>query len=66
MKMSVTPERVAAATRTAGLDLAPETAARIATAIAPAFTAFAPVANTLPFDLEPATFLIAQRRERRA
>jgi hypothetical protein len=35
-----------------------DVAARIATSIGPAFEGFAPVSGTLPFDLEPATFLL--------
>lgn len=35
-----------------------ETAARIANSIGPAFEGFAPISGTLPFDLEPATFLL--------
>ena len=37
-----------------------EVAARIANSIGPAFEGFAPVAGTLPFDLEPASFLLVQ------
>lgn len=33
-------------------------AARIANSIGPAFEGFAPVSGTLPFDLEPATYLL--------
>lgn len=35
-----------------------DVAARIANSIGPAFEGFAPVSGTLPFDLEPATFLL--------
>ncbi|MBA7477923.1 hypothetical protein ES707_13338 [subsurface metagenome] len=35
-----------------------EVAARIANSIGSAFEGFAPVSGTLPFDLEPATFLL--------
>ena len=35
-----------------------EVAARIANSIGPAFEGFAPISGTLPFDLEPATFLL--------
>ena len=35
-----------------------DVAARIAMSIGPAFEGFAPVSGTLPFDLEPATFLL--------
>ena len=37
-----------------------EVANRIASSIGPAFDGFAPIAGTLPFDLEPASFLLAQ------
>jgi hypothetical protein len=35
-----------------------DASARIANSIGPAFEGFAPVSGTLPFDLEPATFLL--------
>jgi hypothetical protein len=35
-----------------------DVAARIANSVGPAFEGFAPVSGTLPFDLEPATFLL--------
>ena len=44
----------------AGMPVSAEVAERIANSIGPAFEGFAPVAGTLPFDLEPATFLVAQ------
>ena len=44
----------------AGVPVSPEVAARIANSIGPAFEGFAAVAGTLPFDLEPATFLVVQ------
>jgi hypothetical protein len=37
-----------------------EVAARIANSIGPAFEGFAAISGTLPFDLEPATFVLAQ------
>ena len=37
-----------------------DVAARIANSIGPAFEGLAPVAGTLPFDLEPASFLLVQ------
>lgn len=37
-----------------------EVATRIATSIGPAFDGFAPVSGTLPMDLEPASFVLAQ------
>ena len=44
----------------AGVSVSPDVAARIANSIGPAFEGFAPVAGTLPFDLEPASFLLVQ------
>jgi hypothetical protein len=35
-----------------------DVAARVANSIGPAFEGFAPVSGTLPFDLEPATYLL--------
>jgi len=45
----------------AGVPVDNDVAARIANSIGPAFEGFAPVSGTLPFDLEPATFLLAQK-----
>jgi hypothetical protein len=44
----------------AGVPVDAEVAARTAHSIGPAFEGFAAVAGTLPFDLEPATFLLVQ------
>ena len=44
----------------AGVPVDADVAARIAHSMGPAFEGFAPVAGTLPFDLEPAGFLLAQ------
>jgi hypothetical protein len=44
----------------AGLPVSAEVAERIANSIGPAFEGFAAVAGTLPFDLEPASFLLVQ------
>jgi hypothetical protein len=44
----------------AGVPVSADVAARIANSIGPAFEGFAPIAGTLPFDLEPASFLLAQ------
>jgi hypothetical protein len=52
-----------AITNTAGVPVDTEAAARIANSIGPAFDGFAPVAGTLPFDLEPATYLLVQNAE---
>jgi hypothetical protein len=44
----------------AGVPVDADVAVRIANSIGPAFEGFAPVAGTLPFDLEPASFLLMQ------
>jgi hypothetical protein len=53
-------KQVKAISDTAGIALDAEVASRIANSIGPAFDGFAPVAGTLPFDLEPASFLLVQ------
>jgi hypothetical protein len=54
------PKDVKAIADIAGVPVDADVAARIANSIGPAFEGFAPVAGTLPFDLEPASFLLAQ------
>jgi hypothetical protein len=54
------PKEVKAMADVAGVPVDAEVAARIANSIGPAFENFAPVAGTMPFDLEPASFLLAQ------
>ena len=54
------PREVMAITATAGVPVDKEVAERIANSIGPAFDGFAPVAGTLPFDLEPASYLLVQ------
>ena len=55
-----TAKQIKAMADVAGVPVTDEVAARIANSIGPAFEGFAPVAGTLPFDLEPATFLVVQ------
>jgi hypothetical protein len=55
-----TAKEIKAVADVAGVPVSPEVAARIANSIGPAFEGFAAVAGTLPFDLEPATFLVVQ------
>jgi hypothetical protein len=57
------PKEVMAITTTAGVPVDSEAASRIANSIGPAFDGFAAVAGTLPFDLEPATYLLVQNAE---
>ena len=54
------PREVMAITATAGVPVDKEAAERIANSIGPAFEGFAAVAGTLPFDMEPASFLLVQ------
>jgi hypothetical protein len=55
-----TPKAIKAMTEVAGIPVDAEIATRIANSIGPAFEGFAAVAGTLPFDLEPASFLLVQ------
>jgi hypothetical protein len=55
-----TPKQIKAMAEVAGVPVADEVAARIANSIGPAFDGFAPIAGTLPFDLEPASFVVVQ------
>ena len=52
-----TAKEIKAMSAVADFPVTIEVAARIANSIGPAFENFAPVAGTLPFDLEPATFV---------
>jgi hypothetical protein len=54
------PKEIKAMADVAGLPVSADVAARIANSIGPAFEGFAAVAGTLPFDLEPASFLLVQ------
>ena len=55
-----TAKQVWAMAEVAGVPVSSEVATRIANSIGPAFEGFAAVAGTLPFDLEPASFLLVQ------
>jgi len=55
-----TPKEIKAMADVAGVPVSTEVATRIANSIGPAFEGFAPVAGTLPLDLEPATFAVVQ------
>jgi hypothetical protein len=59
-----TAKQIKAMAESTGVPISDDEAARIANSIGPAFEGFAPVAGTLPFDLEPATFLLAQKVSR--
>jgi hypothetical protein len=55
-----TPKEIKAMADVAGVPVSADVATRIANSIGPAFESFAAVAGTLPFDLEPASFLLVQ------
>ena len=55
-----TAKEIKAIATAAGVPVDAYAATRIANSIGPAFEGFAPVAGTLPFDLEPAGFLLVQ------
>jgi hypothetical protein len=57
-----TAKEVRAMAGVAGLPVTDEIATRIANSIGPAFDGFAAVAGTLPFDLEPASFVAVQAK----
>jgi hypothetical protein len=54
------PKEIKAIADVAGVPASLDVATRIANSIGPAFENFAPIAGTLPLDLEPATFLLVQ------
>ena len=54
---------IKAVAETSGIPVQAEVAERIANSIGPAFEGFAVISGTLPFDLEPASFLLAQLLE---
>jgi hypothetical protein len=55
-----TPKQIQAVAEVNGVAVDTEIATRISNSIGPAFEGFAPISGTLPFDIEPATFLLAQ------
>ena len=55
------PMEIKAIADVAGVPVSSEVAERIGNSIGPAFEGFAAVAGTLPFDLEPATFIVVQQ-----
>jgi hypothetical protein len=55
-----TAKEIKAMSDVADLPVDNDVAARIANSIGPAFEGFAPVSGTLPFDLEPATYLLVR------
>jgi hypothetical protein len=58
-----TAKEVHAIASAAGVPVEAEIATRIASSIGPAFDGFAAIAGTLPFDLEPSTFVVVQTQK---
>jgi len=54
------PKAIKAMADVADVPIDAATAQRVSESIGPAFEGFAPIAGTLPFDLEPASFLLMQ------
>ena len=54
------PKEIKAMADVAGISVDAEVAERMSNSIGPAFEGFAVIAGTLPFDLEPASFLLMQ------
>jgi hypothetical protein len=58
--MRPTTKEIKATAEVAGVPVDDEIATRISNSIGPAFEGFAAIAGTLPFDLEPASYVSAQ------
>jgi hypothetical protein len=56
-----TAKEIKAMADIAGVPVSNEVAERIVNSIGPAFEGFSAVAGTMPFDLEPATFIVVQQ-----
>jgi hypothetical protein len=54
------PKEIKAIADVAGVPADAEVAERVSNSIGPAFEGFAAIAGTLPFDLEPASYLLMQ------
>ncbi|MBR1131484.1 hypothetical protein [Bradyrhizobium iriomotense] len=58
-----TPKEIKPIAQISGIPVDDEIATRISNSIGPAFEGFAAIAGTLPFDLEPATYVVAQTQK---
>jgi len=54
------PKQIVAMADVGGVSINAEVAERVSNSIGPAFEGFAAIAGTLPFDLEPASYLLMQ------
>ena len=55
-----TEKEISAVASAAGVPVDAEIATRIANSIGPAIDGFSAIAGTLPFDLEPSTYILVQ------
>jgi hypothetical protein len=55
-----TEKEISAIANAAGVPIDAEIATRIGNSIGPALDGFAAIAGTLPFDLEPSTYVVVQ------
>ena len=58
-----TPKEIKPIAQVAGVPVDDEIATRISNSIGPAFEGFATIAGTLPFDLEPSSYVLAQNQK---
>ena len=58
-----TPKEIKPIAQAAGVPVDDEIATRISSSIGPAFEGFAAIAGTLPFDLEPSSYVLAQTQK---
>ena len=58
-----TPKEIKPIAQVAGVPVDDEIATRISNSIGPAFEGFAAIAGTLPFDLEPSSYVLAQTQK---
>jgi len=63
MPDDILPERVATLAKAARVALPPDAAARIAGAVTPMLARFAAADIALPLEIEPSTFVAAQRKD---
>jgi hypothetical protein len=63
MPDDIDPERIRVIAAAARIPLGADSAARVARAVTPTVARFAAEKLAIPFETEPSTFVVAQRRE---
>jgi hypothetical protein len=63
MPDEITPERIATLASAARVPLAPDAPARIARAVTPTVARYAAEKIAIPFETEPSSFLVMQRKD---